>query len=154
MLTNHSGPLEAQGFPDGPQRRRQETERKIAEYERLLTQSQGQEKEVRKELLRLEREPDATRKELASLQSQLQVTGQQLAQTTAELERTQKKLEWRTDLMARRPRALYESGPVSYLEVLPGATSSSDFLTRVEFLQPSRPRISKSWSAYRTCATR
>jgi len=117
------------------QRRLQDIERKIAEYERLLTQSRGQEKAVRKELLRLERELDQTRKDLAYLQNRLEVTGQQLAQTRAELERTQKELEWRTDLMARRLRALYESGPVSYLEVLLGATSFSDFLTRVEFLR-------------------
>ncbi|MEW6398625.1 MAG: peptidoglycan DD-metalloendopeptidase family protein [Bacillota bacterium] len=117
------------------QQRLKEIERKIAEYERLLTQSRGQEKAVRNELLRLERQLDQTRKDLAYLQNRLKVTGQQLDQTRAELERTQKELEWRTDLLGRRLRALYESGPVSYLEVLLGATSFSDFLTRVQFLQ-------------------
>ncbi|MFZ5767930.1 MAG: murein hydrolase activator EnvC family protein [Bacillota bacterium] len=117
------------------QKRLQQIERKIAEYERLLTQSRGKEREVRKELLRLERELDLTRKDLAYLQNRLRVTGQQLEQTRAELERTQRELEWRTQLLGRRLRALYESGPVSYLEVLLGATSFSDFLTRVEFLQ-------------------
>ncbi|MDI7249828.1 MAG: peptidoglycan DD-metalloendopeptidase family protein [Bacillota bacterium] len=117
------------------QKRLQQIERKIAEYERLLTQSRGQEKAVRTELLRLERELDKTRQDLAYLRNRLQVTGEQLAQTRAELERTQKELEWRTELMGRRLRALYESGPVDYLEVLLGATSFSDFLTRLEFLQ-------------------
>lgn len=117
------------------QKRLRDIERQIAEYERRLVQSKNQEKSVRRELLRLERELERTRAELTDLQDRLQATGQQLSQTRAELERTQQELVWRTELLGRRLRALYESGPVSYLEVLVGAASFSDFLTRVEFLQ-------------------
>lgn len=117
------------------QRRLDQIERQMADYERRLREKKGEEKSVRAELSRLERELTRTRDELAYLQGRLDVTGQQLTQTRRELMKTQQELERRTDLLARRLRATYVSGSVTYLDVLLGATDFSDFLTRLEFLQ-------------------
>lgn len=58
-----------------------------------------------------------------------------LEETEEELEKTEAELEENDKVLRQRVRAMYESGPVSYLEVLLSAKSFSDFLNRYEMLQ-------------------
>lgn len=50
------------------------------------------------------------------------------------LQEAEGRLAEQTNFLSRRVRAIYENGTVSYLEVLLGATSFSDFITRFDIL--------------------
>lgn len=108
---------------------------RIEKQQQLLNQAKSQEKTVTGEIRRLELELNKAKKELADYEGRLNATAATLEQTRAEVERLSKSLEKRTAYLKDRVRALYESGPVSYLEVLLSSRSFDDFLTRFEFLR-------------------
>lgn len=58
-----------------------------------------------------------------------------LRSTEKELEKAEAELEKNDKILRQRVRAMYENGPVSYLEVLLGARNFSDFLNRYEMLK-------------------
>jgi len=58
-----------------------------------------------------------------------------LRATEEELEATRAELDKKDKMLRQRVRAMYESGPVSYLDVLLAAESFSDFLNRYEMLK-------------------
>lgn len=76
-----------------------------------------------------------TQAEVARLDRELQAAESDLARAQAELDRVTRELEQKKDQLGRRVRAAYVDGQVEYLEVLFGATSFSDFLSRFELLQ-------------------
>lgn len=69
------------------------------------------------------------------LQSTLVSAMSRLAETKKELAAAEKKLEESNDVLKKRVKGMYQSGPVSYLEVLLNAGSFSDFTNRLEFLR-------------------
>lgn len=75
-----------------------------------------------------EREISELNKRLDKALSTIKVTEEELAETEEHLEETDK-------ILRQRIRAIYESGPVSYLEVLLAAQDFSDFLNRYEMLK-------------------
>jgi len=66
--------------------------------------------------------------QLAYVQAQTQVVAAQ-----KELDQKQKELEDRQVALGKRARGIYESGQISYLELLFKASDLSDFITRVEY---------------------
>lgn len=112
-----------------------EIQERIREKQELLNQAKSQEKTVTGEIKRLELELEKAKNELAVYEGRLKETEASLAQTRAEVERLSKSLEKRKEYLRDRVRALYENGPVSYLEVLLSARSFDDLLTRLEFLR-------------------
>ncbi|ODA41116.1 M23 family metallopeptidase [Desulfosporosinus sp. BG] len=69
-----------------------------------------------------------SQKQAAYTQAQAQVLSAQ-----KELDQKQKELEGRQSTLGKRARAIYESGQVSYLELLFQASDLSDFVTRMEY---------------------
>ena len=69
-----------------------------------------------------------TQKRAASAQAQTQVNAAQ-----KELELKQKELEDRRVALGKRAKVIYESGQVSYLELLFQAADLGDFITRMEY---------------------
>ncbi len=113
------------------ERIQREMEENQAEFERL----QSQEKSVVADINRIQKELDILQSELKKLQNGLSQVSVAIAVTKKEIADAQDRLDVRTDLMLRRIRALSEVGYVNYLEVLLGARSFSDFLTRFELLR-------------------
>lgn len=77
----------------------------------------------------------ATQAEVARLSRELEAAEADLAAAEAELERVTAELAKKQEALGKRVRVAYVDGQVEYLEVLFGATSFSDFLSRFEFLQ-------------------
>lgn len=73
--------------------------------------------------------------EIKSLSARMDRALVALRSTEKELEKAEKELEKNDKILRRRVRAMYESGPVSYLDVLLGARNFSDFLNRYEMLK-------------------
>lgn len=69
-----------------------------------------------------------TQKQLAYAQAQSQVQAAQ-----KELDQKQQELDDRRTALGQRARGIYESGQISYLELLFQSTDLSDFLTRMEY---------------------
>ncbi|HLO03636.1 MAG TPA: peptidoglycan DD-metalloendopeptidase family protein [Symbiobacteriaceae bacterium] len=86
-------------------------------------------------------ELDAVEAELSVATSAYQTIADQTVQATghlkkveADLVQTTQHLEQRKEVLADRMRSLQEKGRVSYLEVLFGATSFSDFISRIDLV--------------------
>jgi len=73
--------------------------------------------------------------EIMALNSRMDKAIAALQTTQEELEETEAELNEKDEVLRKRVRAMYESGPVSYLEVLLAAESFSDFLNRYEMLK-------------------
>ena len=69
-----------------------------------------------------------SQKQVAYTQAQLQVLSAQ-----KELDQKQKELEDRQSAFGKRARGIYESGQISYLELLFQSADLSDFITRMEY---------------------
>jgi murein DD-endopeptidase MepM/ murein hydrolase activator NlpD len=86
-------------------------------------------------------ELDAVEAELSAANAAYQTIADQTVQATshlkkveANLQETSQRLDQRKEILADRLRSLQEKGRVSYLEVLFGATSFSDFISRFEMI--------------------
>jgi murein DD-endopeptidase MepM/ murein hydrolase activator NlpD len=122
-----------------------ELEQKYSDFQKIqdnIRQTQGrlstvrrQETSLLQELSNLERRLERGEQELAQLERDLLATERNIKETTAALEEAEAKLAWQTEILGDRLRALYENGTVSYLEVILGATSFSDFLNRMDLMQ-------------------
>lgn len=113
-----------------------------------LNALRSQAKDAENELARVEaearvatRELDLAENDLAAAAEAYQTIANETVQATshlkrveAELEQTSTNLDQRKEILAARMRNLQEKGQVSYLEVLFGATSFNDFISRVDLV--------------------
>ncbi len=83
----------------------------------------------------LNRSINQKEREIRELAARLDKALESLRTTEKELEETEAELEKNDKILRQRVRAMYESGPVSYLEVLLAAESFSDFINRYEMLK-------------------
>ncbi|HHY37509.1 MAG TPA: peptidoglycan DD-metalloendopeptidase family protein [Clostridia bacterium] len=110
-------------------------QRQIQASQQKLGEAKKAEKGLLAELSRLEDQLDKTQNEIDYINARIKITENRIRTTTLELEKKERELERRTDLLGRRLRAIYEKGTVSYIEVLLGSKTFSDFLTRFNLLQ-------------------
>jgi murein DD-endopeptidase MepM/ murein hydrolase activator NlpD len=96
--------------------------------EQKAAQVNKQEKSVLTELGDLEKAIDRTSSDLRTIETRLRNTENELVALNQELADTEAKLEERSNQLGYRLRALYERGPISYLEVLFNATTFADFV--------------------------
>lgn len=113
-----------------------------------LKDLRAQEANAQNELARVEAQAKVARAELDSVEAELSVAESayqtisneavraagHLKKVEAELQQTSEHLEQRKEILAQRMRSLQEKGRVSYLEVLFGATSFTDFISRVDMV--------------------
>ncbi|MCL6451784.1 MAG: peptidoglycan DD-metalloendopeptidase family protein [Acetobacteraceae bacterium] len=102
---------------------------------RKLQDAIRREKGLQEELRRVEDALERAQADLRRLQANLAALKAQAEEAARDLAQAEAELERRTRLLHGRVRAAYEYGPVSYLEVLLGATSFGDLLTRLEYLK-------------------
>ncbi|MBO8129650.1 MAG: peptidoglycan DD-metalloendopeptidase family protein [Peptococcaceae bacterium] len=88
-----------------------------------------------RQMANLDRQIVAKTRRIEELEESLRATERKLQKTERLLEETEQRLEENTALFKERLRTIYENGKVGYLEVLLGANSFSDLITRVEFLK-------------------
>lgn len=115
---------------------------KINETKDKLTQKRQQERSSLKELQATEQELDAAQAKLARIERDLRATNarvaalqQQLAMAQSNLKAAEKDLSGHYERYGRRLRAIYEAGPLNYLEIIFTANSFSDLVVRLELMQ-------------------
>jgi murein DD-endopeptidase MepM/ murein hydrolase activator NlpD len=113
----------------------QKVQDNIRKTEGRLSTVRRQEQSLLQELTNLERRLERAEQELAQLERNLAQTERNISATTQALNEAEAELEWQTEILGNRLRALYENGSVSYLEVILGATTFSDFINRVDLMQ-------------------
>ena len=107
----------------------------------------NQKKQAQGQLNKLTFTADIMKAQLALLETQIAAAQTRLSQNRAaftraqtqvniaqkELEQKQKELEGRQSALGKRARGIYESGQISYLELLFQSSDLSDFITRMEY---------------------
>lgn len=112
-----------------------EIEKQLEAERSSLKQQRNREESLKQELDQLDRRLKALQVEKERLAAEILRTEQEIAETEAELAEAEEQLAIQDDLLKRRLRAMHEQGSVTYLEVLLGASSFSDFLTRLNNLK-------------------
>ncbi len=113
----------------------EDVKRLIEWRKKQIAENEQKQRSVLGELERLEEEIERLEGELKVLGSDLAALEKAIAQTAAELAETERRLQERTRILHQRLRDIYTDGNVSYLEVLLGASSISDFLARFDMMQ-------------------
>ncbi len=72
---------------------------------------------------------------LRSIQNEQEAINKQIKQTEEEIRKAEIHLKQRQDILNKRVRSIYMHGQLSYLEVITGAKSFSDFANRLELLK-------------------
>lgn len=105
----------------------------ISAAQQKLNQTNSQKQAAQSEVNQLDRELSSVQAEINQLNSQLAETSARLAKEQEELEQAKKVKTEQYETLKKRIRIMYEYGNSGYLEVILGAKSFSDFLTRVEY---------------------
>jgi septal ring factor EnvC (AmiA/AmiB activator) len=100
-----------------------------------MEQIRGRVRNASTELRNIEQQISASRSVLGELDFQAEAVAAQVHETTAELLRTREKLREDKAVLRRRLRDIYKRGPLHSLQVLLGADSFADLLTRYRYLQ-------------------
>lgn len=72
---------------------------------------------------------------LRSIQNEQEAINKQIKQTEEEIRKAEIHLKQRQDILNKRVRSIYMHGQLSYLEVITGSKSFSDFANRLELLK-------------------
>lgn len=105
----------------------------INQTQQKLTETNKQKQTAQSEVNKLDSELASVQAELNQLNSKLDETTTRLQKKQKELEEAKKVKEEQYDSLKKRIRVMYEYGDSGYLEVILGADSFSDFLTRIEY---------------------
>lgn len=109
-------------------------------------QSKKQEiKKVQDELLELQDEIHQTGEAKIALETRLEVVKNQIAQTRFKLIHLKKALKEQEAITSGRLRVLYKKGTWGYIEVLLGAKSFYDFLSRLIFISRLHEQDEEIW---------
>lgn len=120
---------------DEKQKEKQEIDRQLSRQQSSLRQKRRDEAALKRELNELDRRLGELQAELERINGEIAVTEKEIARVEADLAAAEEELAHKEDLFKRRLRAIYERGHVSYLDVLLGATSFGEFLTRFNNLR-------------------
>ncbi|HHW98326.1 MAG TPA: peptidoglycan DD-metalloendopeptidase family protein [Firmicutes bacterium] len=110
-------------------------QQQIAEIEKRINANQKESNSVTNEISRLEKEIQKTEEQLTYLETRLLTTEREIEATEKDLAEAEENLAFRQDMLKTRLRALYERGPVSYLEVIFNARSFTDLINRIGLLK-------------------
>ena len=124
------------------QRQIQESQRRLeairderARLQAEMEQVRGRVRDASSELRNIEQQLSASRSVLAEVDFQAEVTSSQVQETTAELLLTREELRENKAILQRRVRDIYKRGALHSLQVLLGADSFADLLTRYRYLE-------------------
>lgn len=120
---------------DKKQQEKQEIDRQLEQQQSSLKQQRKSEAELKGELNKLDLRLRELKAELERINREIAVTEEEIAQAETDLARAEEEFAYKEGLFKRRLRAIYEQGYVSYIDVLLGASSFGDFLTRFNNLR-------------------
>ena len=106
-------------------------------YEQQLKTEKAQEKvdTVSEQLRRIQAEVDEADSEYKQVKKALDATDKKIIENRELLEITEQKLKIKSRTLQRRIRDIYIHGRLNYIDVLIGAKSFSDFLTRMDLFK-------------------
>ncbi|MDP2872288.1 MAG: peptidoglycan DD-metalloendopeptidase family protein [Bacillota bacterium] len=128
-------PVAQAGELDDLQRELEQLHREMEDLLKKITTTRAQESQVLKDLAKIETQLDNTISQLQRLERDLSFVQRQIDIAEVDLAAAEAHLVKRQDYLGRRVRAIYEGGSVVYLEVLLGATSFADFVSRFDLLR-------------------
>ncbi|NLZ32216.1 MAG: peptidoglycan DD-metalloendopeptidase family protein [Firmicutes bacterium] len=114
---------------------KEEIERELGKHQSSLKQSRKDEAALKKELEELDRRIQELEQELQKINRDIAATEAEIARVEEKLKAAEEELAKKEETFKRRLRIMYEQGNVTYLDVLLGASSFSDFLSRLNYLQ-------------------
>ncbi len=117
------------------QQTKKNIDKEIEEKKNDLKQQRRDETALKNELDRLDRRLQELRSELDEINGEISDTEENIARTEIELAAAEEEFAAKEELFKRRLRSIYEQGYVSYIDVLFGASSFGDFLTRFNNLR-------------------
>jgi len=119
----------------GLQEQLHQTRQKLVEQQRQVNQSKEKVQGYAEQVAASEQSIIAAQNRLHDLNRNLQTARADVEKAGRELQQAEARLEESTLLMNQRLRDIYQTGQVSYLEVLLDARSFSDFIERYELLK-------------------
>jgi len=128
MLPAYGGQLEEK------QQELQAVQQEIAKRRAQIKRAKQQEKDIMKQIEVIEKSMEETRNEIEVLDARVSVVEDDIEAIEKDIQRADEHLGQQTGYLAQRLVAVYESGDVSYLEVLLDSTDIVDFLTRYDLL--------------------
>ncbi|NLA27227.1 MAG: peptidoglycan DD-metalloendopeptidase family protein [Firmicutes bacterium] len=117
------------------QQEKQEIDRQLKDQRENLKEQRRDEEAMKAELDRLDRRLQELQSELNEINGEIAVTEEAIARAEVELAAAEQEFACKEDLFKRRLKVIYEQGHSSYIDVLLGATSFGDFLTRFNNLR-------------------
>lgn len=102
----------------------------IEEKKREIHSNQSSIDEILEEISKLNREIEETNQKMSAVQQDIDETKQSIAKLQASIADLEKKIKERDDVLRERMRTLQAQGSTSYVDVLLGATSFTDFIDR------------------------
>lgn len=91
--------------------------------------------DIAEKLKNIQAELDEATRKLKSIQNEQAQINAQIKQLEEEIKKAEKELKARQVILNKRVRAIYMHGQLSYVEVILGAKSFSDFANRLELLK-------------------
>ncbi|NMD43031.1 MAG: peptidoglycan DD-metalloendopeptidase family protein [Firmicutes bacterium] len=119
----------------GLEQKKEEIDRRIKREQGNLKQYRSREAELSDELDRLDRRLEQLQTELTRVNREIGATEEEINRAEETLAATEAELAGKEELFKRRLRAIYEQSAVPYVDVLLGASTFSDFLTRFNNLK-------------------
>lgn len=123
---------ELQNQQDKVKQERSGVESKMNEADSEINRLQGEQKTVESEIKRLDLAISDAEAKIIEKNKQIEDTKQEIAKLQEEIKILKERIEKRNELLKDRARSFQETGgAVSYIDVLLGAQSFSDFIDRV-----------------------
>jgi murein DD-endopeptidase MepM/ murein hydrolase activator NlpD len=113
----------------------EEQNKQIEERNKQLKENKQKKENIIQELNTIDQDITQISNDLNQVDEELIILQQLIEQTEEHLQKKEKDLQKRTDIFHKRLKELYMDGQISYIEVLLGSTSISDFLTRLDFIK-------------------
>lgn len=119
----------------GLQEQLNQTRQELQQQQQQVNQSQKEVKGYADQVAQSEQSLTATQNKLQDLNQNLKVAMADISRTQVALRQAEARLAESTRMMDQRLRDVYQSGQVSYLEVLLEARNFGDFINRYELLK-------------------
>jgi len=127
--------LPGAGWGDDLETRLNQTRQQMEQKKRQVGGAKATVTNYTQQVAFLDRSIEEKSRELESLNSALRDLTFRVMTAERQLAETEADLEAKNDLLRRRLVSIHEAGKVGYLEVILGAKSFNDFVTRMEFLR-------------------
>ncbi|MBS4537419.1 peptidoglycan DD-metalloendopeptidase family protein [Clostridium sp. D2Q-11] len=123
------------GDVDSLKEKQKEVKSELKETKDKLADKEGEMSAVKKEIEKLDTEINEASKRIKEVEERISKVLGDIDKTEEELVEAQKNIDIKNDTLNARLRVMYKNGNASYLEVLFGAESFTDLLSRLDLVQ-------------------